>query len=311
MGALDTYQTFFSNYPFALAALVFVLGLLVGSFLNVVIYRLPIMMDREMTAYLIEFLREAKSNPELKSLHAASEQLPEEETEPEESFNLMLPASHCPSCGHKIRAWENIPILSYLLLRGKCSNCGTAIHWRYPSVELATGLLSLVIVLTFGFSLTTLLGICLTWALIVLTMIDFDHKILPDSITLPLIWIGLLINFNGTFVPLESAVIGAIAGYMTLWTVFWVFKLLTGKDGMGYGDFKLLAALGAWMGWSSLPMIILLSSLVGAVVGLSLIIILGRDKNIPIPFGPYLAAAGWISFVWGDSITQNYLTFIS
>jgi leader peptidase (prepilin peptidase)/N-methyltransferase len=227
-------------------------------------------------------------------------------------YTLSQPASHCPRCHSPVKAWQNIPIISYLLLKGKCSGCAekgqeTKISIRYPLVELATGLLSLALLIKFPFSIQLAAMLIFTWSLVAMSMIDIDHQILPDTMTLSLMWLGLLLNIDHTFVDLQSAEIGAMAGYLSLWSVFWLFKLATGKDGMGFGDFKLLAALGAWFGWQFLPMIILLSSIVGAVVGIAGIIILGRDKNIPIPFGPYLAAAGWIAAMWGDEIMEWYL----
>ena len=225
----------------------------------------------------------------------------------QEPFNLMVPASRCPHCGHKIKPWENIPVISYLFLRGKCSNCKAGISARYPVIESVTGLLSVAVVFYVGVNWSGLAALVFTWSLIALTMIDFDTYLLPDDITLPLLWLGLIVNNFNTFTDLPSALWGAIAGYLALWSVYKFFKLVTGKEGMGYGDFKLLAALGAWMGWQMLPQIILLSSLVGAVIGISMIVIRGRDKNIPIPFGPYLAIAGWIAFIWGDTINQSYL----
>ncbi len=271
-----------------LACLVF--GLLVGSFLNVVIYRLPIMLERSWKRDCCELLEQT---------------IPDQA----ETFNLILPNSTCPHCGHKIRAWENIPVISYLFLKGSCSNCKQKISVRYPIIELVTGLLSayLATQVTVGYPL--LFALIFTWVLIALTMIDIDHQLLPDNLTLPLLWLGLLINTQGIFSSLSDAIIGAAAGYLALWSVFWLFKLVTGKEGMGYGDFKLLAALGAWMGWQSLPLIIILSSFVGAIIGIAGIIIMGRDKNIPMPFGPYLAIAGWIAFLWGDDITATYLQF--
>jgi leader peptidase (prepilin peptidase)/N-methyltransferase len=219
----------------------------------------------------------------------------------------MVPASRCPHCGHKIKPWENIPVVSYLFLRGKCSNCKAGISARYPAIELVTGLLSVAVIFYVGVNWSGLAALVFTWSLIALTMIDFDTYLLPDDITLPLLWLGLITNSFNTFTDLPSALWGAIAGYLALWSVYKLFKLVTGKEGMGYGDFKLLAVLGAWMGWQMLPQIILLSSLVGAVIGVSMIVIRGRDKNIPIPFGPYLAIAGWIAFIWGDTINQSYL----
>lgn len=267
-----------------------VLGLLVGSFLNVVIFRLPKMMQSTWKRDCCELLEIEHDTPP--------------------RYNLVVPNSTCPHCGHKIKPWENIPVLSYLFLRGRCSNCSERISPRYPAVELASGLLCGFIAFQLGANIQMALVLVLTWCLIALTMIDIDHQLLPDNITLPLLWLGLLANSRGIFAPLEDAVLGAVAGYLVLWVVYWLFKLLTGKEGMGYGDFKLLAALGAWLGWQSLPVIIIMSSLVGAVIGIAGILIMGRDKNIPIPFGPYLAIAGWITLMWGDKITGIYFRFI-
>ncbi len=292
-------MTFFSAlqaYPLLGLACTLVLGLLVGSFLNVVIYRLPKMMERDWQQQCRDFLT---NDGDIATLPANDSK--------QEPFNLMVPASNCPHCGHKIKPWENIPVFSYLFLRGKCSNCKAKISARYPIIELVTGLLSVAVIYYVGVNWNGLAALIFTWSLIVLTMIDFDTYLLPDDITLPLLWLGLIANSFGAFTDLPSALWGAIAGYLALWSVYKVFKLVTGKEGMGYGDFKLLAALGAWMGWQMLPQIILLSSLVGAVIGISMIVIRGRDKNIPIPFGPYLAIAGWIAFVWGDTINQSYL----
>ena len=264
------------------------LGLVVGSFFNVVIYRLPLMMESRWRRDCCELL--------------------EQEQEQEAAvLTLATPNSHCPHCGTGIKPWHNIPVLSYLFLRGKCAACGAGISLRYPAVELATGLLTLSLASAFPISAALLGAIAFTWALIVLTMIDVDHKLLPDNITLPLLWLGLVFNLSGTYVSLEDAVLGAMLGYLLLWSVYWLFKLLTGKEGMGYGDFKLLAALGAWLGWQALPLIILLSSLVGAVCGIMLMIAKKRGREVPIPFGPYLAAAGWISLMWGEEITSRYL----
>ncbi|MES9832216.1 MAG: A24 family peptidase [Candidatus Thiodiazotropha sp. LLP2] len=266
------------------------IGLIVGSFLNVAIHRLPKMMERQWH----------QDCEELKELAVTEES-------GADVYNLNRPASHCPKCQHKIRPWENIPVVSWLLLRGRCSNCHNPISVRYPIVEAVTGLLSLWIAFHFGFTWVTLAALILTWSLIALTMIDFDVQLLPDNITLPVLWLGLLVNLGNLFTDINSAVIGAAAGYLALWSVYQLFKRITGKEGMGYGDFKLLALLGAWLGWQYLPQIILLSALVGAVVGILLIVVRGRDRNIPIPFGPYLAAAGWISLMWGDQINQAYL----
>ncbi|MDO8345355.1 MAG: A24 family peptidase [Cellvibrio sp.] len=292
-------MTFFSAlqaYPLLGLACTLVLGLLVGSFLNVVIYRLPKMMERDWQDQCRDFLT---NDANIATLPANDST--------QEPFNLMVPVSRCPHCGHKIRPWENIPIISYLFLRGKCSNCNTNISMRYPIIELVTGLLSVAVIYYVGVNWSGLAALIFTWSLIALTMIDIDTYLLPDDITLPLLWFGLIANSFNSFTDLPSALWGAIAGYLALWSVYKLFKLVTGKEGMGYGDFKLLAALGAWMGWQMLPQIILLSSLVGAVIGISMIVIRGRDKNIPIPFGPYLAIAGWIAFVWGDTINQSYL----
>lgn len=286
-------------YPTLGLACALVLGLLVGSFLNVVIYRIPKMMERDWQAQCNEFIAN--------SGNIASLSINDQTNKKQEPFNLMVPASRCPNCGHKIRAWENIPVISYVVLSGKCSGCKAAISARYPSIEIITGLLSAAIIYHTGINWTGLAGLIFTWSLITLTMIDLDTYLLPDDITLPLLWLGLIANSFGAFTDLPSALWGAIAGYLSLWSVYQFFKLVTGKEGMGFGDFKLLAALGAWMGWQMLPQIILLSSLVGAVIGIGMMILRGRDKNIPIPFGPYLAIAGWIAFVWGDAINQAYL----
>ena len=268
--------------------LITILGLSVGSFLNVVIYRLPLILENDWRQQCQEFL-------EL------------EVTQRPEKFNLAVPASKCPKCGHKIRSWENIPVISYLLLKGKCSACQTKISVEYPLVETITAILSLFIAHHFGISWQTLTSLLLTWSLIALTMIDFHKQLLPDDITLPLLWLGILLNMFGMFTDLQSSVIGAASGYMVLWLVFHIFRLVTGKEGMGYGDFKLLATLGAWMGWQMLPLIILLSSFVGATIGIGMIIFSRHDKNIPIPFGPYLAIAGWIALIWGGVISQSWL----
>ncbi len=273
--------------PGGLAAAAGLLGLCVGSFLNVVIYRLPKMMEREWQAQCADL----RGEPPL----------------PSEVLSLARPRSRCPACGHQITARENIPIISYLILRGKCSNCAAPISLRYPIVEAATGLLSAYAAWHFGPTPQAVGALIMLWALIALTAIDYDTQLLPDSITLPLLWIGLALNLAGAYVDLSSAVIGAMAGYLTLWSVYWLFKLTTGKEGMGYGDFKLLAALGAWMGWQMLPVIILLSSIVGAIVGISLIAFSRHGRNTPIPFGPYLAAAGIIALFWGPQLTRSYL----
>jgi leader peptidase (prepilin peptidase)/N-methyltransferase len=260
------------------------LGLLIGSFLNVVVHRLPVMAQRELENYIA---------------HEAGKELPHQER-----FNLMTPRSRCPHCGHGITALENIPVVSWLVLRGKCSACKAPISARYPIVELATGALSALVIWHLGSDWAGMAALVFTWLLVAMTLIDYDTKTLPDDLTYPLLWLGLLVNLNGTFVPLRDAVIGAMAGYLALWSVYWLFKLVTGKEGMGYGDFKLLAALGAWLGWAMLPTIVILSSLVGAVVGIGLIVFARRGRDNPIPFGPYLAAAGMIALLYGYPLTR-------
>ena len=279
--------------PQMFVALAAVLGLLVGSFLNVVIHRLPRMMENDWRAQCDE-------------LTATTEQTQTAATE-KAKYNLVVPRSACPHCGHQITAAENIPIVSYLVLRGRCRGCKTKISPRYPIVEGITGLLSALVAWHFGFGIAAISAIVLVWALIALTFIDADTQMLPDSITLPLVWLGLIVNINRTFTDLRSAVLGAVFGYLALWTVYWAFKLITKKEGMGYGDFKLLAAIGAWLGWQVLPLVILLSSVVGAVVGIILIVLARLGRNIPLPFGPYLAMAGFIALLWGQPIMQSYL----
>ena len=262
-----------------------------GSFLNVVILRLPKMMERDWQAQCHEYLEQ------------------ESDTTEAEPLSLSKPASTCPDCGHKIRFYENIPVISWLLLRGKCTGCKTSISIRYPVIELVTALLSVIVAWHFGFGWQALAALVLTWALIALSVIDFDTQLLPDAITLPFLWLGLTLSLFPIFADMRTALIGAIAGYLSLWIVYQVFKLVTGKEGMGFGDFKLLALLGAWLGWQALPIVILLSSLVGAVVGVLLITVQGRDRQTPIPFGPYLAAAGWIAMLWGEQIKTTYLNY--
>jgi leader peptidase (prepilin peptidase) / N-methyltransferase len=271
------------------AAIASVFGLLIGSFLNVVIHRLPKMMQRESDNYVAQ---------------ESGQPLPHADR-----YNLMVPRSACPHCGHQIGAAENIPVVSYLFLLGKCIECKTRISARYPFVELLSGALSGLLVWHFGSGLAGLSALLFAYLLIAMTFIDADTQLLPDDLTLPLLWLGLLANLNGAFVSLDDAVIGAAAGYLSLWSIYWLFKLATGKEGMGYGDFKLLAALGAWLGWKMLPVIILLSSLVGAVVGISLILFARHGRDNPIPFGPYLAAAGMIAMFFGKALVQAYLGF--
>jgi len=273
------------------AAVCTLFGLIVGSFLNVVIYRLPVMMQRSWENQCQELL--------------------ELEQTPQESFNLITPGSRCPHCGHRIGALENIPVISYLLQRGRCKHCREPISIRYPLIELFTAVLTGITAWHFGFGWPAAFAILLTWALVAMSFIDIDHQLLPDDITLPFLWLGLLLSLFGFYTDMPSAIIGAVAGYLSLWLVYHTFKLLTGKEGMGYGDFKLFALFGAWLGWQALPLILILSSLVGAVIGISMILFLGRDRQQPIPFGPYLAAAGWIAVLWGGDITQAYLLSIT
>jgi leader peptidase (prepilin peptidase)/N-methyltransferase len=288
--------------PVFFISLVFVIGLLVGSFLNVVIYRLPIMMHRGWRKECMEFLQISPNDIPDGSLIAA-----ENGMTTEEPFNLVFPLSRCSSCHIPIKPQQNIPVLSYLFLKGKCAHCGAPISMRYPVIELFTAITSGVVAWHFGYTHQTGFALLLTWALIALSVIDFDHQLLPDSINLPMLWLGLFLSLFDVFTDSRSSIIGAIAGYGALWTVYHLFKLATGKEGMGYGDFKLLAVFGAWLGWQYLPVIVLLSSLVGAVIGIAMIVLVKRDHNIPIPFGPYLAAAGWLALLWGNDINQFYL----
>lgn len=271
-----------------LIVVVGVLGLVVGSFLNVVIHRLPLMLERTWKRQCQEYLGEASSAPL-------------------ERFDLILPRSRCPHCGHAISAWENIPLLSFLWLRGRCRGCSARISARYPAVELLSGGLSALLAWHFGFTPALAAALLLSWALIALTFIDYDHQLLPDAVTLPFLWLGLGINLFNVFTPLHAAVIGAIAGYLALWLVYYAFKWLTGKEGMGFGDFKLFALAGAWLGWQALPLVILLASAAGAVIGIGLILLRRHDRTKPLPFGPFLCVAIWIALLWGDSITRMYL----
>jgi len=281
----------------AFIAIVFVFALLIGSFLNVVIYRLPLMMEREWRQQAEELTN-----------------TPPEQELPEERFDLVVPRSRCPSCGALITALQNVPVISYLFLKGRCAKCKTPISARYPLVELMTALLAATAAWHFGPGWEALMAIALTLALVAIAMIDADTQLIPDSIVLPLMWLGLAMSLfhpmPGTstlFISPANAIVGAMAGYLTLWSIFWLFKLVTGKDGMGYGDFKLLAALGAWLGWDKLHLIILISAVVGAVINIVMIVARGKDRTIPIPFGPYLAAAGWITMLWGETIWNSYL----
>lgn len=284
-------ERLFDSYPSSFFVTVLLFGLIIGSFLNVVIYRLPKMLWQQWRTECEEWLGTADTA------------IPKQE----EPYNLVFPRSRCPSCGHLIRAVENIPVLSYLVLRGRCAACGAPISLQYPLVELLTAGLSFMVAWHFGYGWQTAAGLLLTWALLALSVIDLQTKLLPDVITLPFLWLGLLVNMTHTFTDLPSSVLGAVLGYLSLWTVYQSFKLLTGKEGMGYGDFKLLAVFGAWLGWQMLPLIILLSSLTGAIVGIGLVLFKGRDKNSPLPFGPYLAVAGWVALLWGQWIIQTYL----
>jgi len=292
---MHAFAEVFASHTGLLLVFAGVIGLLVGSFLNVVIYRLPLMMDRDWRAQCHEFLE--LPPPAVKSVEFAV-------------FNLNKPDSHCPHCKHKIGALENIPVFSWLWQRGKCKHCHAPISLRYPVMELITALLTCTVVATYGFTWLSLALLVFTWTLIALTMIDVDHQLLPDDLTLPLLWLGLLVNSKGLLVPLNEAVLGAAGGYLVLWAVYWAFKLLTGKEGMGFGDFKLLSALGAWLGWQALPLIILLSSLVGAVVGISLILFKGHGRDVPIPFGPYLASAGFLALLWGPALTGKLYSLL-
>lgn len=275
-----------------------IIGLIFGSFLNVVIHRLPKMLMREWSHDCINFLGEQDENFTYKKTTAIT------------PYNLALPASSCPNCHHKITVFENIPVLSYIFLKGRCSECKTGISIRYPLIELLSGVLTLIVVLHFGLTLQALFALLLTWNLIALSGIDFDHQYLPDSLTLPFIWLGLFLNSFNLYTDINSAVIGAIAGYLSLWSIYHLFKLITKKEGMGFGDFKLLAVFGAWFGWQSLAAIIMLSSIAGAIIGIALILFKNQSLGKKIPFGPYLAIAGWIFMLWGEKINSIYLQYV-
>jgi leader peptidase (prepilin peptidase)/N-methyltransferase len=284
-----SFISYLEGSPPALITLAVLFGLMVGSFLNVVIHRLPKLMERQWRSECAEL---TGGTPP-----------------PAERYDLVVPRSSCPACGHRITALENIPLASYVALGGRCSACRSSISWRYPLVEALGGVLAGYIAWKYGMSMAMLGALIFAWAMIALTFIDLDTFYLPDSITLPLLWAGLLINVAGTYTDLRSAVIGAAVGYLALWSVYWLFKLATGKEGMGYGDFKLLAAIGAWLGWKMLPLVILLSSFVGAAVGIALIVFARRGRSVPIPFGPYLACAGLVALFWGENINRLYLNF--
>jgi len=292
--------TLFKNEPSSFYIFVIILGLLIGSFINVVIYRLPIIIKKTWQSECEEFLAD---------LHNKQASNPKKEDTQHEKFNLSTPRSSCPKCGHPISAIENIPVLSYLFLKGKCKECKTKISIRYPLIEILCAVLAFLVAWKFGVTSTTVAMIILSWALITLSIIDYDHQFLPDEITLPLLWLGLLFNAHFDAIPLYDAVLGAVIGYLIFWSLYKVFKILTGKEGMGYGDFKLLALLGAWFGWQSLLMIILISSLTGAIIGITLIVLKLQEKGKPIPFGPYLAVAGWIVLMWGDNLKLFYFQY--
>lgn len=275
-----------------------VIGLIFGSFLNVVIHRLPKMLITEWSQDCVNFLGEQDKKFNYKTSATTS------------PYNLAIPASSCPNCNHKITALENIPILSYLFLKGRCSECKTGISIRYPLIELLSGVLTLIVILQYGLTFQALFALLLTWNLIALSGIDFDHQYLPDSLTLPFIWLGLFLNTFNLYTDLNSAVIGAIGGYLSLWTIYHLFKLITKKEGMGFGDFKLLAIFGAWFGWQSLAAIIMLSSIAGAIIGIGLILFKKQSFSKKIPFGPYLAIAGWIFMLWGEKINSIYLQYV-
>jgi leader peptidase (prepilin peptidase)/N-methyltransferase len=299
---LNDLAGLYSDNPVFFTGSIFVLGLVIGSFLNVVIYRLPIILEREWRSQAAELLSLSAEHSTTVAPQAKLER-----------FTLSFPPSACTACKTPIKAWQNIPLVSWLLLRGRCAGCAAKISVRYPLVELATGVLSAWVAWHFGFGASTAWALLVTWALIALTSIDIDHQLLPDSITLPLMWAGLLAAViagrSGGPIPVSApdAIIGAASGYVSLWLVFHTFRFITGKEGMGYGDFKLFAALGAWLGWKLLPLVILVSAGTGAVVGILMIVLRGRDRNVPIPFGPYLAAAGWIAMMYGDWLVSSYL----
>ncbi|MDO6559008.1 prepilin peptidase [Paraglaciecola chathamensis] len=296
---MDAIFQLMADSPLFFLSFVFIVSLMVGSFLNVVIYRLPVMMERSWKA---DF--QAHFETDVSTLGSNTDST---ESAP---FNLIKPDSTCPKCQHKIRAWENIPVVSWLLLRGKCSQCKNAISIRYPLIELGTALCSVWIAWHFGYSWSALAGVVMTWILVALIFIDIDTMLLPDQLTLPLLWMGLLFSIVNPAVTSADSIIGATVGYLSLWSVYWAFKLLTGKEGMGYGDFKLLAALGAWMGWQYLAIVVLMSSLVGAVIGISVLSFQGKDKGQAIPFGPYLAIAGWLTLLYGDWISTKYWQWV-
>ncbi len=305
-----TIFSLLAHSPILLICLAGVLGLMVGSFLNVIVYRLPVMMQREWRSECLGFLVQSTAETDEKALNTAVVDAQNKDAALYKPFNLTLPLSRCPKCQSAIKPYQNIPVISYIFLRGKCAACKNPIPIRYPAIEALTGLCSAVVAWKIGFDVALPWALLLTWCLISLSFIDIDHQLLPDSMTLPMMWLGLILSLFGIFAGCDSSIIGAAAGYLSLWTVYQVFKLITGKEGMGYGDFKLLALLGAWFGWQYLPVIIMLSSLVGAVLGISMILFAKQDRAIPIPFGPYLAAAGWIALLWGSELNHLYLTSV-
>ncbi|UXK09089.1 A24 family peptidase [Shewanella putrefaciens] len=300
----QSFDHAFEQSPWLFVTLSFIFAATIGSFLNVVIHRLPIMMKREWqqecNQYLQEYHADIVNQVGIDRLNKPIDSYPEK-------YNIVAPGSSCPQCKTAIKPWHNLPVLGWLMLRGKCAACHAPISTRYPIIELITGLLIAALAWHFGPCWQFVFASLLTFVLIALTGIDLDEMLLPDQLTLPLLWLGLLLNLHHTFASPTDAIIGAAAGYLSLWSIFWVFKLLTGKEGMGYGDFKLLAVFGAWLGWQMLPLVILLSSLVGAVVGIGMIISKRNQMDNPIPFGPYIAAAGWIALVWGNTIVDWYL----
>ncbi|WP_173359107.1 prepilin peptidase [Alteromonas marina] len=300
---MDAIITLSQLYPAIFYCLVFFVSLMVGSFLNVVIYRLPIMMERSWQQEYESYFSDGAND-------GISTSANDKSATPDEPFNLVKPDSTCPSCGHKIRAWENIPVISYLFLKGKCAKCKTGISIRYPLVELFTAIACTFAAFEFGVTSQALWAVAFTYVLVALLFIDLDKMLLPDQLTLPLLWLGLLLSTQNIFVGTTDAIIGAAAGYLSLWSVYWLFKLVTGKEGMGYGDFKLLAALGAFTGWQGLPVIILLSSLVGAIAGILIMIIQNKGKSLAIPFGPYLAVAGWLTLLFKHEIITTYLDYV-
>lgn len=285
----ETFGSLSQNSPVFFISICSIVGLMVGSFLNVVIYRLPKMLEREWRQQCASLCGRPDVGP---------------------PYNIVTPRSACPHCGHKITVLENIPLVSYAVLGGRCSQCGAPISPRYPAVEMLTGLTSGFIAWHFGYGLGTFAALIFAWAMIALAFIDMDTQLLPNDITLPLLWGGLLINLNGGFTDIRSAVIGVVAGYLALWSVYWCFKLVTGKEGMGYGDFKLFAVIGAWLGWQMLPLVILLSSLVGTIAGVGLIVMAKHGRHVPIPFGPYLVGGGFVALFWGNQLNRAYLELL-